>query len=96
MGLKQSEIEAIKVLAGQMPSVQGTAVSAEFAYASLLERASLFLGVITQEPEFPEVCSFVATMGAEGAPWIPELVLFANTFVNSQAVHLKRMLRGGR
>ena len=89
MGLKQSEIEAIKVLAGQMPSVQGTAVSAEFAYASLLERASQFLGAITQEPEFPEVCSFVATMGAEGAPWIPELVLFANTFVNSQAVHLR-------
>ena len=89
MGLKQSEIEAIKVLAGQMPSVQGTAVSAEFAYASLLERASQFLGTITQEPEFPEVCSFVATMGAEGAPWIPELVLFANTFVNSQAVHLR-------
>ena len=89
LGLKQSEIEALKVLAGQMPSVQGTAVAETFVYEHLLQQAHPFLDTITEDPDFPELAGFVASMGGQSGPWIAEYERFANLFVNSQERRLR-------
>ena len=89
LGLKQSEVEALQVLAGQMPAVQGAAVAEAFVYEQLLERAHLLLTNIAEDADFKDLVGFVATMGAASAPWVPEFVAFANAFVNSSERRLR-------
>ena len=89
LGLRQSEIEALKILAGQMPSIQGTAVAESFVFDELTNRARLYLDAITDETDFPELAGFVATMGGNSAPWVAEYVRFANIFVISSERRLR-------
>ena len=89
LGLQTTEIEALNVLAGAMPSLTNAAIAAQFEYETLLEKVRAPLERLVQDADFYQIVNFVATMGARSGPWLKVYQQFAQRFVNSSERRLR-------
>ena len=87
--LHTTEITALAALLGACASELESAVAGKIVFESVQRRVRIQLAEYADEPEFIDLFEFVVNIGVRNAPFLPHLMEFLSTFVDSK----KRQLR---
>ena len=89
LALRTTEFQALRVLSGECALQSQINQSSEIDFTVVKAQVRKQLDTFVDDPDFPEVFSFVINLGADKSIFLPDLIEFGRRFVDQK----KRQLR---
>ena len=83
VAMQTHDMEVIRALTNWCSAEEKA--SRDLTFAAAKEKLSVTLGAIVDEPDFIQLFRFVVDLGADSAPYIPDLCAFTGKFVDPKA-----------